>query len=76
MESAAGRWGLILLDGQISLFDNPLLVITSAVDTVSELTGAVAGFIAGNPLLCVFAASALLGVGFTNWRRARRAAGG
>ena len=76
MESASGGWGLSPLDGQISLFDNPLSAIMSAVDTVAALTGAVVGFIAANPLLCVYAASALLGVGFINWWRARRAAGG
>lgn len=50
--------------------------ITAAVATVTDLSSKVLGFITANPLLCVYAASGLLSVGFTNWWRARRAAGG
>ena len=50
--------------------------ITGAISTVMDLTSRVLGLITSEPFLCVFAASGLLSVGFTNWWRARRAAGG
>ena len=47
--------------------------VTSAATTVETFTGTAFSLITGNPLLCAYAASGLVGVGITVFRRLKRA---
>ena len=47
--------------------------ITSAATTVETFTGSAFSMITGNPLLCAYAASGLVGIGITVFKRLKRA---
>ena len=50
--------------------------ISDALSTLSDVFSAALGLITSNPIMLIFFASGLLGVGFGLVRRARRSAGG
>ena len=50
-----------------------ITAITGAATTVETFTGTAFSLITGNPLLCAYAASGLVGVGITVFRRLKRA---
>ncbi len=51
-----------------------LATIVSATDTITSMVGKIFDLIVGNPLLCVFCAAGLLGVGISVFRKLKRAA--
>lgn len=50
--------------------------VTDALGTLTEVFSSALGLITSNPIMLIFFASGLLGIGFGLVRRARRAAGG
>ena len=50
--------------------------VVSGVSTIGTLINTIFGIMTGNPLLVVFLASSLLGVGITAFRRIKGASGG
>ena len=50
--------------------------ISDALSTLSDVFSSAIGLITANPIMLIFFASGLLGVGFGLVRRARNAAGG
>ena len=50
--------------------------MTSAVSTVGEMVSEVFTMITSNPLLCVFVAASLIGVGIAVFRKIKGASGG
>ncbi len=50
--------------------------ISEALNTLSSVFSSALGLITSNPIMLIFFASGLLGVGFGLVRRARKAAGG
>lgn len=47
--------------------------ITGATSTITTLVGDIFTMITGNPLLCVFVAAGLLGVGISVFKKLKRA---
>lgn len=50
--------------------------VTTALNTLTEVFTSALGLITANPIMLIFFASGLLGIGFGLVRRARSAAGG
>ena len=51
-----------------------LATIVGAASTVTEMTGNIFDMIVANPLLCVFCATSLIGIGISVFKRLKRAA--